>query len=287
MRKIALLLAVLLPALALADTPGIRNDSASTTLTGANLTPSMLAVNNKGELFCTASTGAASLGKAEDSPAVSGDTGVMALAVANEALINISGTDGDYTPVGVSRKGAVYVDIQQASQSNVAGSPIKVEDGAAGSGDGAIAIVAVREDALTTSTSTTGDYSHMKVDANGRQIVTNAPPGETFQSCGTATAVTSDVAIKAAVASNRMYVTSITCKNTSITVSSALDFKDGSTIIAVGGIGAQVAASGTDGSFIAIFPVPLRGTVNTAFNFATNTATTSVTCCAHGYISVL
>jgi hypothetical protein len=39
------------------------------------------------------------------------------------------------------------------------------------------------------------------------------------------------------------------------------------------------------GSFNVTFPIPLRGTVNTAVNFATNTATTSVVCCAHGYTS--
>lgn len=54
-------------------------------------------------------TGATNLGKAEDAVHASGDTGVMALAVANEAQTSISSADGDYTPVGVNRKGTVYV----------------------------------------------------------------------------------------------------------------------------------------------------------------------------------
>lgn len=53
-------------------------------------------------------TGATSLGKPEDGAHTSGDTGVMALAVANEAQTNLSGTDGDYTPIGTNRKGTVY-----------------------------------------------------------------------------------------------------------------------------------------------------------------------------------
>lgn len=159
----------------------------------------------------------------------------------------------------------------------------KAEDSASADGDIGIPAYFVREDALTANTGTSGDYTPGKTDNSGRQIVTYAPPGETWQSCGTATAVTSNVAIKAAVASNRMYVKSITCKNTSATVATSIDFLDGSTVIAVGAVSemATVAA----GSFTAIFPVPLRGTSNTALNFATNVAVTSVTCCAAGYVS--
>ena len=51
---------------------------------------------------------ATNLGKADDKVHASGDTGVMFLAVANEAQSNLSGTDGDYTPIGTNRKGTVY-----------------------------------------------------------------------------------------------------------------------------------------------------------------------------------
>lgn len=53
-------------------------------------------------------TGATNLGKAEDAVHASADVGVMSLAVANEAQSNLSSTDGDYTPIGVNRKGTVY-----------------------------------------------------------------------------------------------------------------------------------------------------------------------------------
>jgi hypothetical protein len=121
-------------------------------------------------------------------------------------------------------------------------------------------------------------------DIFGRQVIAPYSLAElTWQSCGTATGVTSDVAIRAATASQRSYVTSITCKNSSTTVGPTLDFKDGANIIAVGGIAATSATGLLTGTFGVTFPVPLRGSVNTAFNFATNTATTSVVCCANGY----
>lgn len=76
----------------------------------------------------TPGTAAANLGKAEDAVHASGDTGVMNLAVANEALSSISGTDGDYTPHGVDRKGRLFV-VQKANTStlsNVASSATSV-----------------------------------------------------------------------------------------------------------------------------------------------------------------
>jgi hypothetical protein len=238
-------------------------------------------------LLGPAGTGATALGKAEDAAHVSGDTGVMMLGVIDStASSGFGGVNGDYSPPAMTLTGALYANIDSNSQASTARGILKSEDAAHTTGDAGVASLFVTEDPLTVSQNATTDYANPKVDRNGRVITTLAPAGETFQSCGTATAVTSDVAIKAAVASNRMYVTSITCKNTSITASTPIDFKDGSTIIAVGGVGAVVAASGTSGAYFAEFPTPLRGSSNTALNFATNTATTSVTCCAQGFVSV-
>ncbi len=162
---------------------------------------------------------------------------------------------------------------------------VQLEDNASATGDMLAKTGLVTESAITAKTSTTGDWGVTAGDMGGRPVITYAPAGETWQSCGTATASTADTAIKASVASNRIYVTNITCKNTSATVASSLDFKDGTTVIAVGGI-SQMAA-GAAGSFDATFPVPLRGTSATALNFATNISVSSVTCCASGYVSTL
>lgn len=121
-------------------------------------------------------------------------------------------------------------------------------------------------------------------DVAGRPITTLAEAEFTWQSCGTATGSTADVAIKAAVPLNRIYVTAVTCSSSDADNATNLNFKDATTVIAVGGVSQMATAS--DGAFTAYFNPPLRGTVNAAFNFNTAAATTLVICCGVGYISV-
>lgn len=54
-------------------------------------------------------TSATSLGKAEDSPHTTGDTGVMVLGVRNDNHVGRAGTDGDYVPIALDGHGCVYV----------------------------------------------------------------------------------------------------------------------------------------------------------------------------------
>ncbi len=54
-----------------------------------------------------AGTGATNLGKAEDAAHTSGDTGVLALGVRNDDATSLVGTDKDYAPVQVDRRGGV------------------------------------------------------------------------------------------------------------------------------------------------------------------------------------
>lgn len=115
-------------------------------------------------------------------------------------------------------------------------------------------------------------------------VYTTIASGTPFAACGTATASTADVAIKAAVASNKIYVTSIQCSNSSATTATNINFKDGTTVVAVGGV-SQMATT-ADGAFVVEFPVPLKGTTNTALNFNTAVSVSSVVCCAQGYTSV-
>lgn len=121
-------------------------------------------------------------------------------------------------------------------------------------------------------------YGTCQVFNNGR-----SDPASTFQSCSSAATTTADTAIKAAVAANRMYVTSISCSNVSA-VSSRIQIKDGATVIYVGSVGTLAA---TGGRFDVSLPTPLRGTVNTALNFNMVTNATDTVCCAAGYISTL
>lgn len=222
----------------------------------------------------------------EDSAVASGQAGILNMAVQNETQQTFSATVADAVPLGADRYGTIQVSPQQygASVGSFLLGTVRSEDGPIADGQATTLSSFITQDPLSVDQGAAGDVAIPKVDRAGRVITTFAPAGESFQSCGTATATTADVAIKAAVASNRIYVTAITCKNTSATVATSLDFKDATTVIAVGGV-SQMAA-GAAGSFAATFPVPLRGTSNTALNFATNIATSSVTCCASGYVSV-
>ena len=269
---------------------GVRNDSASTTINDTNGAWGVIAVDSKGQQFCSITsevpgTAATSLGKAEDAAHASGDTGIAIWGVRNDgAATTFDNASGDYSPLGVGPVGNLFVTPLYDSGTAGALSIIEREDNASGNSDAGAKILVVTQDPLTVDQNANGDYGFAKMDRAGRLITTQAPTGETWQGCGTATASTADVAIKAGVASNRIYVTSITCSNSSAAVASNLNFKDGSTIIAVGGVSQMATAS--PGSFTAVFPVPLKGTANTAFNFNTAVSVSSVVCCAQGYISV-
>jgi hypothetical protein len=199
----------------------------------------------------------------------------------NETLFTKFTDDGIAASASVDREGRLFI---RNLSGVAAGNLLKNEDAVAASADAGAAVFSVLESAITSSAAS-GDYGTLKGDTGGRLVTTNAPAGESWQGCGTATASTADVAIKAAVASNRIYVTSITCSNSSATVATNLNFKDATTVIAVGGVSQMAAGAG--GSFTATFPTPLRGTSNTAFNFNTAVSVTSVICCAAGYISTI
>ena len=52
---------------------------------------------------------------AEDAVHSSGDDGIMSLAVRNDTLAALAGTDGDYAPLQVNADGALYVDISDTT----------------------------------------------------------------------------------------------------------------------------------------------------------------------------
>lgn len=222
----------------------------------------------------------------EDAAFSNGDAMAKVATVNNRSLTTYNTTNGDMQPIGSGDYGNVLSTIFYDGAFAGGRQPVRLEDDPSASADAGMVGLTVRSDTLSGSQAANGDFEVIYADPDGRIYVNTSGtgPGNSFQSCGTATGVTSDVAMKAAVASNRMYVRAITCKNTSATVGTTLDFKDGSTVVAVGGITSVQATA--PGSFTANFDPPLRGTVNTAFNFATNVAVTSATCCIAGYISI-
>jgi hypothetical protein len=139
----------------------VRNDALGTTFTNANGDISPIAVNSTGAVFMATTsmvpgTGATNLGKAEDAAHASGDTGVMALGVRNDANTAISGADGDYTPFATDSQGNQRIIGEVAHDAVDAGRPVKVGGQARTTNPGAIA---------------DGDRSNFVTDKLGKQIV--------------------------------------------------------------------------------------------------------------------
>ena len=114
------------------------------------------------------------LGKAEDAAHTSADTGVGVLAVRNDTIAALAGTDGDYAPLQVNSAGYLAV----ASLTEVA------EDAAHVSGTTGITPLAVRNDALAALGGADGDNSPVQVGAEGAMFIMGDQPEDTSATAG-------------------------------------------------------------------------------------------------------
>lgn len=110
-------------------------------------------------------TAPADLGKAEDAPHVSGDTGVMSLAVRNDTGATFTSLDGDYSPIGVDAAGRVGVSglIPGVAATNLG----KAEDAPSVSGDTGVLVLGVRNDTMAAQTNLDLDYGAVAVTQKG------------------------------------------------------------------------------------------------------------------------
>lgn len=109
------------------------------------------------------------LGKAEDTPHVGGDVGVMLLGVRNDALTALA-ADGDYIPLMTNATGELVVTVASGGPTEFA------RDSAAGAADLGNMTLAVRTDAPGSSVGADGDYSPVQVDAEGALRVGGSGP---------------------------------------------------------------------------------------------------------------
>lgn len=123
---------------------------------GTNFMPTMDARGRAGYVQLT--NGTLEIGIfAEDAAHSSGHTGFMPLGVRNDThTAAFSGTDGDYTPLGLDSTGKMGIRGTFA------------EDAAHTSGDLGIQVFSVRADTPAATSGTTGDYQPLITDANGR-----------------------------------------------------------------------------------------------------------------------
>lgn len=89
----------------------------------------------------TPGTAATALGKAEDAAHSSGDVGVMALAVSNEANTQFA-ADADYVPLGTNREGSLRILGTRAHDAVDADGPVKVGQVAIAHGTNPTAVAA-------------------------------------------------------------------------------------------------------------------------------------------------
>lgn len=105
-------------------------------------------------------TSATALGKQEDAIHSSGDVGVMALAVRNDAGTSLVSASGDYAPLQVDATGALRVTGAMGTQ--------YAEDAIHSSGDAGTMALVVRKDVAAALAGTDGDYTALITDASGR-----------------------------------------------------------------------------------------------------------------------
>ena len=108
--------------------------------------------------------GATNLGKAEDAVHGDGDTGVMTLAVRNDTLAALAGTDGDYAPLQVDASGALYVSGTFSSNNVV------LDDSAYTVGAGSVGVVGFLADETTPDSVDEGDVGVARMTLDRKQL---------------------------------------------------------------------------------------------------------------------
>lgn len=115
-------------------------------------------------------TGTTNLGKAEDAAHSSGSTGVMVLAVRNDAGAALAGTTGDYIPFSTDSVGRLRVTV---------GNTGFLQDAAAGATAAVFPAGFERTDTLATITPAVGDYARGRVSNRGAVWVKDGGPQRT------------------------------------------------------------------------------------------------------------
>lgn len=112
-------------------------------------------------------SGATDLGKAEDASHVSGDVGILALAVRRDTPTSAVNADGDYTALSTDSTGALRV-------TGGGGGTQYTEDAVAATDPVGTALIMVRADTLAAVTSTDGDNVAARATNKGELYVKHA-----------------------------------------------------------------------------------------------------------------
>lgn len=152
---------------------------------------------------------------AEDAVHASGDPGVMALAVRNDAGTSLVSATGDYSPLSVDSTGALRV-------TGGGGGTQYAEDAAHASGDTGTVMLAVRQDTDASTVSADGDYSTLQVNESGRLKV-SSQPADLAATTGTITANGQTVVCDVSKASNVCLFVTGTFSTVNLTFEASID----------------------------------------------------------------
>lgn len=222
--------------------------------------------------------------------------GMMIAALRRDTPSTPVGTDNEFGPLQMNSNGQLRVDASAVAVPITDNSgTITVDDGGTSlTVDGSVTATCVGNAAHDAAVSgnpvltaaearssentavANGDVARLITDLVGKLITSPYAPSDlTWQGTGSKTD-TSDLAVKAAAGSGvRNYITSIIVANTSSTDTTVI-VKDGSTEIC------RVPAPANSGAVLQ-FPVPLKGTANTAVNIASAASVSTMYITAAGY----
>lgn len=268
-----------------------------------------LSIDTNGALRVTGGTAATQY--AEDAAHVSGDTGMLTLAVRRDTQSSLSSADGDYTPLQLTATGSLRVAIAEDG----VGSTTDTEDGTVTAAQASVALVigmgyeydgtnwtrprgehtvahdaadagnpaklgAKAETALSGITLVAdGDRSDLYCGIDGVLItrpycnLEDAVSGNASNTDGTSTSV-----IASSGAGVRTYITTAIITNMHASTDAYVELKDGTTVMAT------IPAPHASGATVT-FPVPLKGTAATAWNFDPSAAVTTLYCTLVGFKS--
>ncbi len=232
-------------------------------------------VDSSGNVKVTVASGGVA-GKAEDAAHVSGDEGIVMLAVRRDTAAVGSGTDGDYSTINVNASGRVYtsatIDAALPAGTNNIGEVVgdAAHDAAIAGNPLRIAGRALTADYTAVAA---GDTADLITTLLGKLVtIPYANPNQSWSYAAPAGGLTSTTAVtikSAAGAGVRNYITHIDCVNSHQTTSTELVINDG----AAGTVLWRGWLQAAGGGYSINFDPPLRGTANTLLEIDEITAT--------------
>ena len=137
-----------------------------------------LNIGNVDVLSIVPGTGATNLGKAEDAQHASGDVGVMALAVRSDgASANLTGNNGDYTPLQVTTEGALYTYTEIDTSVGTTKAFSVASNTVSSSQRGIVPLIRMNDVVSAPSGHSDNEWTYFQTDLNGSLYTTHGMTG--------------------------------------------------------------------------------------------------------------